>query len=90
MKPAIVDSHCHLDFDVLHNDIDGVIARAHEAGVHLMVSISTRVKQFDAIRAIAEAHDEVFCTVGTHPHNADEELDVSAEQLVELALHTFE
>jgi TatD DNase family protein len=87
MKPAIVDSHCHLDFDVLHNDIDGVIARAHEAGVHLMVSISTRVKQFDAIRAIAEAHDEVFCTVGTHPHNADEELDVSAEQLVELAQH---
>lgn len=87
MKPAIVDSHCHLDFDVLHDDIDGVIARAHEAGVHLMVSISTRVKQFDVIRTIAEAHEEVFCTVGTHPHNADEELDVNAEQLVGLAQH---
>jgi len=88
MKPAIVDSHCHLDFDVLHNDIAGVISRAHEAGVHMMVSISTRVKNFDAIRAIAEAHDEVFCTVGTHPHNAAEEPDVTAEQLVALAQHT--
>jgi len=87
MNPAIVDSHCHLDFDVLHTDIDGVITRAHAAGVHLMVSISTRVKKFDTIRTIAEAHEEVFCTVGTHPHNADEELDVTTEQLVELAQH---
>jgi TatD DNase family protein len=88
MKPAIVDSHCHLDFDVLQDDIDGVIARAHEAGVHLMVSISTRVKKFDTIRAIAVAHDEVYCTVGTHPHNAAEETDVTAYQLVELAQHS--
>ncbi len=87
MLPAIVDSHCHLDFDVLHNDLEGVITRAHAAGVHMMVSISTRVKKFDTIRAIAEAHDEVFCTIGTHPHNADEELDVTADQLAELAKH---
>ncbi|MGI9515305.1 MAG: TatD family hydrolase [Anderseniella sp.] len=87
MKPAIVDSHCHLDFDVLHDDIDGVISRAHDAGVHMMVSISTRVKNFDAVRAIAEAHDEVFCTVGTHPHNAAEEPDVTADELVALAQH---
>jgi TatD DNase family protein len=85
--PAIVDSHCHLDFDVLSEDIDGVIARAHEAGVHLMVTISTRVKRYDAIRAIAEAHREVFFTVGTHPHNAHEELDITAGHLVELAAH---
>ncbi len=87
MHPAIVDSHCHLDFDVLLTDIDGVITRAHAAGVHLMVSISTRVKNFQAVCAIAEAHAEVFCTVGTHPHNADEELHVTAEQLVDLARH---
>lgn len=86
-KPAIVDSHCHLDFDVLQQDIDGVISRAHAAGVHLMVTISTRVSRFDAIRAIAEAHPEVYFTVGTHPHNAHEELDVTARQLVELATH---
>ena len=87
MKPAIVDSHCHLDFDVLHSDIDGVIARAHEAGVHLMVSISTRVKNLDTLRTLAEAHDEVFFTVGTHPHNADEETDITTNQLIELSQH---
>lgn len=85
MKPAIVDSHCHLDFDVLQDDLTGVISRAHEAGVHMMVSISTRVRNFDAIRTIAETHEEVFCTVGTHPHNAAEEPDVTAKQLVALA-----
>ncbi len=85
--PAIVDSHCHLDFDVLSADIDGVIARAHAAGVHLMVTISTRVKRFDVLCAIAEAHPEVWFTVGTHPHNAHEELDVTAQQLAELAAH---
>ena len=66
-------------------DIDGVISRAHDAGVHLMVSISTRVGNFNAVRAIAEAHDEVYCTVGTHPHNAAEEPDVTADELVALA-----
>jgi TatD DNase family protein len=86
-KPAIVDSHCHLDFDVLSEDIDAVIARAHAAGVHAMVTISTRVKRYEAIRAIAEAHPEVWFTVGTHPHNAHEELDVTAAQLADLAEH---
>ena len=86
-KPAIVDSHCHLDFDALAGDIDGVIARAHDAGVHLMVTISTRVKRFDVLRGFAERHDEVWFTVGTHPHNAHEELDVTAEQLSQLATH---
>ncbi|NNE22042.1 MAG: TatD family hydrolase, partial [Rhizobiales bacterium] len=64
-----------------------VLARAADAGVHLMVTISTRVAKFDQIRAIAEAHDEVYCTVGTHPHNAADEPDVTAEMLIELAQH---
>lgn len=81
----LVDSHCHLDFDALQADIDGVMARAKQAGVERMVTISTRVKKFDQIRAIAEKYPHVFCSVGTHPHNADEELDITVEQLVELA-----
>ena len=83
----IVDSHCHSDFDVLSNDLPGVLERAAGAGVHLMVTISTRVAKFDQIRAIAEANEQVYCTVGTHPHNAAEEPDVTAEMLVELAQH---
>jgi len=84
----IVDSHCHLDFDVLADDIDGVIARAGNAGVHLMVTISTRVDNFATLQAIAESHDNVFCTIGTHPHNAKDEKDITVEQLVEIAGHS--
>jgi len=82
-----VDSHCHLDFPELAADRAGLIARATGAGLQSMVTISTRVRRFDAIRAIAEAHDGIWCSVGTHPHNAHEELDVTAEQLVALADH---
>lgn len=83
----IIDSHCHLDFEALASDLPGVIARAKAAGVERMVTISTRVRQFDRIRAIAEAHDNVWCTVGTHPHQAAEETDVTADELVRLAQH---
>lgn len=83
----LVDSHCHLDFPDFEEERDAVIERAREAGVELMVTISTRVRQFERIRAVAEAYDNVFCSVGTHPHNADEELDVTTADLVRLAGH---
>lgn len=83
----LVDSHCHLDFPDFEGERDAIIARAREAGVGRMVTISTRVKRFDQVRAIAEAHGEVYCSVGTHPHNAAEELDVTVEDLVRLAQH---
>ncbi|HTJ56862.1 MAG TPA: TatD family hydrolase [Devosiaceae bacterium] len=83
----LIDSHCHLDFDVLANDIDGVLARAKAAGVTGMVTISTRVREFDRLLAIAEAHDNVWCSVGTHPHQAHEELDITTEDLIRLSAH---
>lgn len=87
MKSLVIDSHCHLDFPQLAEELDDVIARAGDAGVGLMVTIGTRVHQFDRIRDIAERYDNVYCTVGTHPHNAADEPDVTAEQLVDLAQH---
>ena len=83
----LVDSHCHLDFPDFAEERDAVIARAVAAGVGRMVTISTRVKRFAGVLEIAEAHDEVYCSVGTHPHNAAEELDVTADELVRLAAH---
>lgn len=83
----VVDSHCHLDYPGLAEDLAGVIARAQGAGVRFMLTIGTRVKKFDQILALAEQHDNVFCTVGTHPHNAAEEPDVTADELVRLAQH---
>lgn len=83
----LIDSHCHLDFPELAADRAGVLARAKAAGIDGMVTISTRVKRFDEIKAIAEAHAEVWCSVGTHPHHADEELDIFTEDLVRLSAH---
>ncbi len=84
----IVDSHCHLDYDGLSDQLPGVLARAEEQGVGLMLSISSRVKNFTRLLALTEAHENVFCTVGTHPHNAHEELDVTVADLVRLSNHS--
>jgi len=83
----LVDSHCHLDFPDFAEELDAVVQRAVETGIERLVTISTRVKKFDQVLTIAERFDPVFCSVGTHPHNADEELDVTAEQLVALSEH---
>jgi TatD DNase family protein len=83
----LVDSHCHLDFPDFAEERDAVVARALAAGIGRMVTISTRVRRFPDILAIAEAYSEVYCSVGTHPHNADEELDITADDLVRLAEH---
>ena len=83
----LVDHHCHLDFPDFASDLDGDVARAGAAGVGLMVTISTRIRQFDHVLAVAERFNNVFCSVGTHPHNAHEELDISVEAIVRLARH---
>jgi len=83
----LVDSHCHLDFPDFEGELDNVLARAGEAGIGHMLSICTHVTKFDAVLAIAEKYDNVFCTVGVHPHNAADEPEVTAEHLVRLAEH---
>jgi len=83
----LIDSHCHLDFDELSADLDGVMARAAAAGVTGMVTISTRVEKFSTYAEIAEQHENIWCSVGTHPHNAHEELHVTADDLIRLSAH---
>jgi TatD DNase family protein len=83
----LVDSHCHLDFPDFGDDLDGIVARAATAGVGRMVTISTRVRRLGALLAITENYPEVYCSVGTHPHQADEEDGISAEELIELTKH---
>jgi TatD DNase family protein len=83
----LIDSHCHLDFPDFAAELDAVVARAAAAGVDRMVTISTRVKKHADILAIAERFPNVFCSVGTHPHHAHEELDVTADELIERARH---
>jgi TatD DNase family protein len=85
LSAMLVDSHCHLDFPDFAEDLNGVIDRARAAGIGRMVTISTRVKQWSTVGAIAERFPEVYCSIGTHPHNAHEELDVTTAALVDLA-----
>jgi TatD DNase family protein len=81
----LVDSHCHLDFPDFDEDRDAVVARARAAGVGVMVTISTRVHAFPALKALAASYERIYCSVGTHPHHADEELDVTADDLARIA-----
>jgi len=85
--PQIVDSHTHLDFPDFEGELDAVIARARAAGVTRMVTICTRLRNEPRLRAIAEAHEGVFFTVGTHPMSVAEEPMARVEELVALAQH---
>lgn len=81
----LIDTHCHLDFPDFAEELDEVVLRAHSAGVKQMVTISTRVRKLPQLLAICERFPSVFCSVGTHPNNANEELDVTADELVLLS-----
>ena len=83
----LVDSHCHLDFPDFKDELDDVVARAKSAGIGRMVTISTRVRRQSDLRAIADRFPDVFCSVGTHPHHAHEELDIGTAELVQHARH---
>jgi len=83
----LIDSHCHLDFPDFADDLDGIVARATSAGIGRILTISTRVRRLNALLAITERFPEVYCSVGTHPHQADEEDGIQTEELVELARH---
>jgi TatD DNase family protein len=83
----LVDSHCHLEFPDFVQDQQGVIDRARAAGIGHFLTICTRVRRFDEILRVAEAHEDISCSLGTHPHNANEEGEVTTESLVTLAQH---
>ncbi len=81
----LIDTHCHLDFAEFEAERDEIVQRASDAGVKQMVTISTRVRKLDHLLAITEKYPNIFCSVGTHPNNANEELDITADDLVKLA-----
>jgi TatD DNase family protein len=86
MPALLIDSHCHLNEPALAQDRDGVVARARAAGVGRMVTIATRMKEFQDVRETAAPWDDVFCSVGVHPHHVAEEGEsVTADELVRLS-----
>ncbi|WP_404378342.1 TatD family hydrolase [Caenispirillum salinarum] len=83
----LVDSHCHLDFPDFAEDFDGMLARAAESGVGHMLTICTHITKFEKVLALAEAHEQISCTVGIHPHEAGNEPETEAATLLEKARH---
>jgi TatD DNase family protein len=84
---VLVDSHCHLDFPDFAAEREAVIARARSAGVGTMLTINTRLDEFAGVRAIADAHDGIWCSVGVHPHEAKDYAALPRQELVTLAAH---
>ncbi|MEA3012395.1 MAG: TatD DNase family protein [Sphingomonadales bacterium] len=87
MRAMFIDSHCHLNYKGLVDDQPGVLARARDAGVSMMLNISTRASEWDAVIATAERERDVMASVGVHPHEADVHPDVETATLVEKAAH---
>lgn len=82
----LVDSHCHLDFEQLSSQLEDVLRRAELAGVGHMLTIGTKIRQFDAVRKIAADHSNIHCSVGIHPHEAEEEgPSITVQKLIELS-----
>jgi TatD DNase family protein len=84
----LVDSHCHLDYlERDGEDVGAVVARAREAGVRTLITICTKLSEFERVRGIAERHDDVYCSVGVHPHEAEGEGQGDPGRLLALAGH---
>ena len=83
----LVDHHCHLDFPDFEATLPEVVARAHAAGVSTLVTISTHIRSFDRIRAIIERYPHVFGSIGTHPHNADQEHGITPAEIIAISQH---
>ena len=83
----IIDHHCHIDRHEFEKDLDGVVARAHAAGVGILVNISTRIRHFDHLRSVIERFPNVYGSIGTHPHHAHDELDIPLEEIIKLSQH---
>jgi TatD DNase family protein len=83
----LIDSHVNLHAPQYDDDREAVIARARTAGVGRMITICDKVSSFRAVLAVAEAHDDIWCSVGTHPHEAKENPGLVADDLIRLADH---
>lgn len=81
----LVDSHVNLHGEQFQDDLDDVITRAHEAGVGTMLNICCKVSEFPSVLSIAENYENMYASIGTHPHEAHENPNIKASELIELS-----
>ena len=83
----LVDSHVNLHGEQYQDDLDDVVARARAAGVETMLTICCKVSEFGAVLATAKRYDDMWASVGTHPHEAKENPDITAAEIIALSQH---
>jgi TatD DNase family protein len=83
----LIDSHCHLNYEGLANRQGEVLENARKRGVTGFLNISTRKREWNDVIAVAEGHDDVWASVGVHPHEADAHPDLGAAAIVEGTKH---
>lgn len=83
----LIDSHCHLEYEGLVEDQQGVLNRAREAGIGGFLNISTRQREWDRVIATAAREPDVWASVGIHPHEADQHADLGEGALIAAAAH---
>lgn len=83
----MIDSHCHLDFDVFENQRDRIVAEANEAGVHTIVNIGVDIPSSKRSIELAERYECVYATAGIHPHDARKADTQTIDELRELSRH---
>src|SRR5512135_2542806 len=81
----LVDSHCHLDFEELRQDLPGVLARMSENGVTHALTISTTLETFPSVREVARSAPNLWCSAGVHPDERRDGREASVEDLVAMA-----
>jgi TatD DNase family protein len=83
----LIDTHMNVHGDAYADDLAQVLDRARALGVSPMIAICCRLNEFDAVRAITEANEDVYCTIGAHPHHAKDRPDITADELCAIAAH---
>lgn len=83
----LIDTHVNIHGDAYAEDLESVLDAARAAGVSPMIAICCRLGEFEQVAAIAEAHEDIYCTIGAHPHHAKDRPDITADELVEIARH---
>ena len=86
-KSALVDSHCHLDFKILNDDLLGVLSRAKSEGVTKMLTIGTNFKEISQTVSISERFEEIYFAAGVHPNQPSEKVTFNSEDLLKICSH---
>ena len=81
------DTHVNLHGEAFADDLQDVLGRARASGVQRFLAICDRYDNFPAVREIAEAHPDIWCSVGVHPHHAKDFTSLTAETLIAEARH---